>query len=101
MLFAHRQRISDLAKIHRLPVISNTSEYVQAGALLAYGPDVGNTFRQASTYIARILNGASPADLPFEQSTKLRLAVNLQTARALDLAIPQSILLRADEVLRD
>jgi putative ABC transport system substrate-binding protein len=101
MLFAHRRRISELAKMHRLPLISNTSEYVQAGALLAYGPDVGNVFRQASTHIARILNGASPADLPFEQSTKLRLAVNLQTARALDVAIPQSILLRADEVLRD
>jgi putative ABC transport system substrate-binding protein len=80
-------------------VISNTSEYADAGALLAYGPDVGYTFRQASTYVARILKGASPADLPFEQSTKLRLVVNLQTARGLDVAIPQSVLLRADQLL--
>ena len=68
---------------------------------LSYGPDVGYTFRQVSTYVARILKGASPADLPFEQSTKLRLVVNLRTARALDVAIPHSVLFRADELLRD
>src|SRR5689334_5588026 len=79
MLFAHRRKISELAKNTGCPVISNTSEYADAGALLAYGPDVGYTFRQASTYVARILKGASPADLPFEQSTKPRLVVNLQT----------------------
>ncbi|HSC98475.1 MAG TPA: ABC transporter substrate binding protein, partial [Casimicrobiaceae bacterium] len=71
----------------------------EAGALIAYGPDVGYTFRQASAYVARILNGASPADLPFEQTTKLKLVVNLGTARALDVTIPQSILLRADRLL--
>lgn len=101
MLFAHRKRIGELGRKYRLPIISSTSDYAQAGALLAYGPDVGYTFRQASTYVARVLKGTSPADLPFEQSTKLRLVVNLGTARALDVTIPQSILLRADEVLRD
>ena len=99
MLFAHRQRITDLAKKHRLPIISSTSEYADAGALFAYGPDVAYTFRKASTYVARILKGASPANLPFEQSTKLRLVVNLQTARELDIAIPQSISLRADQLI--
>lgn len=79
-------------------MISNTSEYADAGALLAYGPDVGYTFRQASTYVARILKGASPADLPFEQSTQPRLVVNFETARGLDVAIPQSVLLRANQL---
>jgi len=100
MLFAHRQRISDLAKLHKLPTISNTSEYADAGALLAYGPDVAFTFQQASTYVAKILKGASAANLPFEQSSKLRLAVNLKTAQALNLTIPQLVLLRADHVIQ-
>ena len=99
MLFAHRQRIGELAKTHKLPVISSTSEYAEAGALIAYGPDVGYTFRQASAYVARILKGASPSDLPFEQTTKLKLVVNLETARRLDVTIPQSILLRADRLM--
>ena len=99
MLFAHRQRISDLAKLHELPIVSNTSEYAEAGALLAYGPDVAFTFKQASTYVAKILTGASAANLPFEQSSKLRLAVNLKTAQALNLTIPQTVLLRADQVV--
>src|SRR5690349_8328977 len=80
MLFAPRRKISELAKEHRLPRDLEHQRICRRWRLLAYGPDVGYTFRQASTYIARILKGASPADLPFEQSTKLRLVVNLQMA---------------------
>jgi putative tryptophan/tyrosine transport system substrate-binding protein len=100
MLFAHRQRISDLAKLHKLPIVSNTSEYADSGTLLAYGPDVAYTFQQASTYVAKVLKGASAASLPFEQSSKLTLAVNLKTAEALSLTVPQAVLLRADHVIR-
>ncbi len=100
MLFANRQRISDLAKLHKLPMVSNYSQYADAGALLAYGPDVEFTFRQASIYVAKILKGASAANLPVEQSSKLTLAVNLKTAQALNLTIPQAVLLRADHVIR-
>ena len=100
MLFANRQRISDLAKLHKLPIITTYSQYADAGALLAYGPDVSFTFKQASTYIAKILKGAFAANLPVEQSSKLTLAVNLKTAQALNVTIPQPVLLRADHIIR-
>jgi len=100
MLFAYRRQICDLAKRYRLPTVANTREFSDEGALLAFGPDVAYTFQQASVYVARILKGESPAALPFEQSSKLRLAVNLTTARALNIAIPQSILVRADDMVQ-
>ena len=72
---------------------------MSGGALVSYGADFSDIFRQAATYVAKIFNGASPAELPIEQPTKVELVINLKTAKAIGLTIPQSLLLRADEVI--
>jgi putative ABC transport system substrate-binding protein len=95
----NRARITDLAARHRLPAVYGLSEYAQAGGLLAYGPNRLDMFRRAATYVDRILKGAKPGDLPIEQPTKFELVINLKTAKALGLAIPQTLLLRADQVI--
>jgi putative tryptophan/tyrosine transport system substrate-binding protein len=77
-----------------------SAEYVEAGGLLAYGADLADGFRKAPAYVDKILKGARPGDLPLDQATKLRLVVNLRTARALGLAIPQSVLARAEEIIQ-
>ncbi len=74
-------------------------EFVEAGGLMAYGPQVPDNFRRAAVYVDKILRGAKPADLPVEESTKYKLAINLKTAKALGLTIPPSLLGRADEVI--
>ena len=94
-----RQRIVRLALGHRWPVISDTRVWVEMGALLSYGHDIATLYRRAAYYVDRILKGAQPADLPIEQPTKLEFAVNLKTAKALGITIPQSVLLRADTVI--
>jgi putative tryptophan/tyrosine transport system substrate-binding protein len=95
----YRELIADFAKKHRLPTIFGAKEFAQAGGLMSYAPDVPDLFRRAAGHVDRILKGAKPADLPVEQPTKFELVINLKTAKALGLTIPQSILLRADEVI--
>jgi putative ABC transport system substrate-binding protein len=93
-------RLAMLAKERRLPAIGGIKPFVEAGGLMAYGPSLKEQFRRAVSYVDRIFKGAKPSDLPIEQPTQFELVVNLKTAKALGLTIPQSILLRADEVIR-
>jgi putative ABC transport system substrate-binding protein len=95
----HRDRIHGLAMAARLPDIYNAREHVQAGGLMAYGPNFGDLYRRTAEFVDRILRGARPADIPVEQPTKFDLAVNLNTARALGLTLPPLLLARADEVI--
>jgi len=97
---AHRAQVTALAAKHRLPAIYYLRDYVDAGGLMAYAPDMDAQFRRAADYAGKILNGARPADLPIEQPTRWALIVNVKAAKALGLTIPESILLRADEVIR-
>jgi putative tryptophan/tyrosine transport system substrate-binding protein len=95
----HRARIIAFASKHRLPIASSTREWVMGGALMNYAPSSTDSCRRAATYVDKILKGAKPADLPVEQPTKFELVINLKTARALGLTIPQSLLQRADQVI--
>jgi len=96
---ANRARIASLAAGHRLPGMYPDSEYVEAGGLMSYAPNYSDQHRRAATFVDKILKGAKPADLPIEQPTKFELVVNMKTAKALGLTIPQSILTRADTVI--
>jgi ABC-type uncharacterized transport system substrate-binding protein len=96
----HRARLLDLAAKSRLPAMYGSREYPEAGGLMSYGTDFRYNFGRSATYVDKILKGAKPADLPVEQPTKFELVINLKTAKALGLTIPQSILARADEVIR-
>ena len=96
---AHRDRIVRLAAEKRLPAVYGLKEEAEAGGLLAYGASVPELFRRVATYVDKILKGAKPADLPVEQPTKYELVINMKTARALGLAIPRELLLRADRVI--
>ncbi len=100
MFLSQRVRIAELAAKSRLPATFNWRQYAEAGGLLAYGPNSGDSSRRAATFVDKILKGAKPADLPVEQPTKFELVVNLKTAKALGLTIPQSVLIRADEVIQ-
>jgi len=99
LVYFLRQRIADAALKHRLPGIINVRQFVQAGLLMSYGPNLEEQYRRAAVYIDKIINGALPADLPVEQPTKFELVINLKTARAIRLKVPESFLLRADEVI--
>jgi putative ABC transport system substrate-binding protein len=96
----HRTQIIKLAAEHRLPAIYERKEFVEAGGLIAYGPSLPDMLRQAAIYIDNILQGAQPSTLPVEQAKKFELAVNLETANALGLSLPPSILSWADVVMR-
>jgi len=93
------KRIADLALEHRLPAASSTRAFVDAGGLMSYGADGPALFRQSARFVHRILQGQQPNDLPIEQPTKFELAINLKTAKAMGLTIPESFLLRADALL--
>ena len=99
-LTAHRAQIAALALKKRMPTISGLGENVEAGELVAYGPQFADLYRLAAAQVDKILKGSKPAELPVEQPTKIRLVFNLKTAKAIGLTIPQSLLLRADEVIQ-
>jgi putative ABC transport system substrate-binding protein len=96
----NRKRVLDYAEAHRIPAMYEFTSLVHDGGLMSYGPSFDDLFRHAAVYVDKILKGANPGDLPVEQPTRYYLAVNLKTAKALGLTIPQSLLLRADEVIR-
>jgi len=100
MFFLHQARLADLAVKSRLPSMHGYREDVDAGGLMSYGPSFVPQFKQAVVYVDKILKGAKPADLPVEQPTKFELVINLKTAKALGLTIPQSLLVRADEIIQ-
>ena len=99
-LFIQQYRsIADLAAQNRLPSVSQIREYVEAGGLLSYGPNLAEQFRRSAAYVDKIFKGAKPEDLPVEQSATFELLINGKTAKALGLSIPRSVLLRADKVI--
>jgi putative ABC transport system substrate-binding protein len=99
LMNTNRTRISILALGARLPTLSGIRDYVEAGGLMSYGPNFPDIFRRTGDYVDRILRGAKPADLPIQQPTKFDLVVNQTTAKALSLKLPESFLIRADEVI--
>jgi putative ABC transport system substrate-binding protein len=100
LTFVHRKRIVELAAMHRLPAMYGSREAAVDGGLMAFGPNLPAIYRRAAAFVDRILKGAKPADLPVEQPTKFELAINLKTAKALNLTIPPAVLARADEVVQ-
>ena len=99
MFVSERRRLVALAAKNRLPAVYPWREFVDAGGLMAYGPNLADLYRRAAPYVDKILRGAKPGDLPVEQPTKFELAINLKTAKALGLTIPPSLLQRADQVI--
>jgi putative ABC transport system substrate-binding protein len=95
----NRKALISLAARHRLPSIWEGAAYVRDGGLLSYGPSFPDMYRRSAGYVAKIINGAKPADLPVELPIKFELAINLKTAKALGLDVPPTLLARADEVI--
>ncbi len=100
MIYGQSSRLARLALKHRLPAISMAREFADAGGVLAYGPERASSWGRSAVLVAKILDGSNPAELPIERPTKIQLVVNLKTAKTLGITVPQSILLRADEVIR-
>src|SRR5262249_22175132 len=96
---AYRTRIGELSEKAKLPTIHLYRAHVDAGGLISYGPDLPDMFRRCGGYVARILGGAQPSDLPIERPARFELAVNNRTARTLGITLPEPILVRADEVI--
>ena len=99
LFFPHRSQVTDLALKYRLPAIYSWRLFAEAGGLMSYGTSLPDLWRRAATYVDKIFRGAKPADLPVEEPTKFELVINLKPAKALGLTIPQSLLLRADQVI--
>jgi putative ABC transport system substrate-binding protein len=100
LTMSHRKRIIEFAAQHRTPTMYEVRGFVDAGGFISYGPNFDDSERRVAAYVDRILRGSRPAELPVEQPTRFELVVNLKTANALGLAVPQSILIRADQVIR-
>ena len=100
LIFASGKRIVGLALKGRLPSVYQNREAVDAGGLMSYGADLADSYRRVAIYVDKILKGAKPADLPVEQPTKFELVINLKTAKQIGVTIPQSILYRADKVIK-
>jgi len=100
VITAYRKRIADFALKSRLPSMYNLREAVDAGGLMSYGADLAESYGRVAYYVDRILKGAKPADLPIERPTKFELVINLKTAKQIGLTIPQSLLYRADKVIK-
>jgi len=98
--YANRSQIARLAQRARLPAMYGDRDFADVGGLVAFGPSAAEQWRRAATYVDKILKGAKPADLPVEQPTKFELVINLKTAKALGLRIPQSVLVRADRIIQ-
>ncbi len=99
LFFHQRKTLAALATGHGIPAVSDWPEFTMAGGLISYGAALSSVYRQVGVYTGRILNGTNPADLPIEQPTEFELVINRKTANSLGLAIPESFLLRADEVI--
>ena len=99
LTFNYRKRVADFATGQQLPSLHGVREFAAAGGLISYGPNLADLFRRAAGYVDLILRGANPADLAVQQPTTFELVVNLNTAKALGLTVPPSILARADEVI--
>ncbi len=99
-LFLQQRRIVEFAATQRLPAMYSVRQYVAIGGLVSYGADLVASYRRSATYVDRILKGAKPGDLAIEQPTNFELVINLKTAKVLGITIPQSLLLRADEVIQ-
>jgi putative tryptophan/tyrosine transport system substrate-binding protein len=95
----HRERILDFMTRNAIPSMYEDSKFVEAGGLMSYGPSARDLFRRAAVYVDKIIKGANPADLPVEQPTKFELVINLKTAKALGLTVPESIFVRTDKVI--
>jgi putative tryptophan/tyrosine transport system substrate-binding protein len=100
LLVNQRKRIAELAINHRLPTMFATSQFMDAGGLMSYGPDHADLYRRAATYVDKILKGAKPADLPVERPMKFEFVINLKTAKQIGLTIPPNVLARADKVMK-
>jgi ABC-type uncharacterized transport system substrate-binding protein len=100
LAIVHRELIITLAARYRLPATYPFRYFATSGGLISYGPDAVDQYRRAAGYVDRILKGEKPANLPVQQSTKVDMVINVKTAKALGLTIPQSVLVRADEVIQ-